>query len=57
MSIITEEVENTYTQKVVTGFTCNKCKITHKYVKEDFSTVIEFQEMFHYATTGGYGSI
>lgn len=49
MSLILEDKQ--ITQSIPVGFICNYCK---KKVLE--SDTYEFQEMFYYRNTGGYGS-
>ena len=40
------------TEEVVDGFKCNRCGA--KYTTQD---IVEFQEMFHWQTYAGYGSL
>ncbi len=35
---------------VITGFTCNRCN-------QNFTDILDVQEMFHYSFTGGFGSV
>lgn len=41
------------TEKKVTGFECNKCKITYRLSNDP----LELEEMVHLKKTGGYGSV
>lgn len=47
----------TYPQKIATAVTCDVCKKTWRYDKDDGDDWIETQEFLHIAHHGGYGSV
>jgi hypothetical protein len=54
MSITYKIVVKEYEEKVIESITCNKCG---KVIENTIDNILEFQEVFKYRMTGGYGSV